>query len=122
MSSCDRLSEPDLLRAAEALLAHVPEDALVARWFERVPRKTWQTPSWRRPRRLQMEVRKKSSPERWAIGEDFEDAFNALLTAYYAAINTRLATQPGFDYFQLAESRRRRVRETMPIFSRHCSS
>jgi hypothetical protein len=54
--------------------------------------------------------------ERWNVGEDFEASFNALLSTYYAAVTERLETQNGFDgYFQLAESRRQRVRE-MPIF------
>ncbi len=55
--------------------------------------------------------------ERWEIGEDFDDTFNQLLRAYYDAVSSRLTMQEGFDaYFRLAESRRNRVRETMPIF------
>jgi hypothetical protein len=54
--------------------------------------------------------------ERWNVRESFKDAFNALLGAYYSAVTARLATQEGFnDYFQLAESRRQKIRE-MPIF------
>ena len=62
------------------------------------------------------------SPERkfadlWQAGEQFQDAYNALLTAYYAALTQRLTTQEGyFDFVRLAESRRHRVRE-MPIGS-----
>jgi hypothetical protein len=61
------------------------------------------------------------SPERefaarWAVGEDFADAFAAELTAYYGAVTKQLATQDGYDdYVRLAETRRRRVRR-MPIF------
>lgn len=54
--------------------------------------------------------------ERWNVGDDFVDPFNALLKKYYAAVTKRLETQAGFDdYFRLAESRRERVRD-MPIF------
>lgn len=54
--------------------------------------------------------------ERWNTGESFQDAFNTLLGNYYAAVTARLATQQGFnEYFQLAESRRQKVRG-MPIF------
>jgi hypothetical protein len=61
------------------------------------------------------------SPERefadlWEIGEDFVDAFNALLEGYYQAVTARLATQKGFDaYYRLAESRREKAKR-MPIF------
>lgn len=55
--------------------------------------------------------------KRWAVGEDFDGTFNGLLRTYYDAVNAQLETQDGFDaYFQLAESRRQRVRDTMPIF------
>jgi hypothetical protein len=55
--------------------------------------------------------------ERWGVGEDFDDTFNELLRTYYGEVSARLATQEGFDaYVRLAESRRDRVRETMPIF------
>jgi hypothetical protein len=54
--------------------------------------------------------------ERWNIGDSFKDAFNAMLNNYYSAVTARLATEEGFnDYFQLAESRRQKIRE-MPIF------
>lgn len=55
--------------------------------------------------------------DRWAVGENFDAEFNRILRTYYEAISARLATQEGFDgYFRLAESRRHRVRQTMPIF------
>jgi hypothetical protein len=55
--------------------------------------------------------------ERWAVGEDFLSAFDDLLARYYEAVRGRLGTQAGFDdYFALAESRRRRGIEEMPIF------
>jgi hypothetical protein len=54
--------------------------------------------------------------DRWNVGKSFKEPFNALLRDYYAAVTGRLATQEGFDgYFELAQSRRQRVRE-MPIF------
>ena len=62
------------------------------------------------------------SPERefadlWGVGEDFTAAFDALLNAYYATIGQRLENQADFDsYFELAEVRRRRGIEEMPIF------
>jgi hypothetical protein len=62
------------------------------------------------------------SPERefadlWQVGEDFEAEFDALLNAYYDAVGGRLQNQADFDsYFELAESRRRRGRDEMPIF------
>jgi len=53
--------------------------------------------------------------DRWGVGEDFADPFDALLTAYYQAVLDRLATREGFfDYVRLAESRRDRVR-ALPI-------
>jgi hypothetical protein len=54
--------------------------------------------------------------ERWNVGENFVGPFNELLGTYYLAVTDRLRTQEGFDdYFQLAESRRQRIRD-MPIF------
>ena len=54
--------------------------------------------------------------ERWAIGEQFEDSFNALLQGYYQAVEAGLQDQERFnEYFRLAESRRQRVKQ-MPIF------
>lgn len=54
--------------------------------------------------------------ERWNVGEDFADPFDALLGAYFAAVGERLATQEGFDdYVRVAESRRRRAKREMPI-------
>ena len=42
--------------------------------------------------------------------------FNRILSRYYDAVEEKLKTQAGFDaYFQLAEERRRRFKETMPI-------
>jgi hypothetical protein len=55
--------------------------------------------------------------ERWNAGEPFEGPFNALLGNYYAAVQTGLADQGSFDdYFKLAESRRLRGVEELPIF------
>lgn len=49
--------------------------------------------------------------ERWETGEDWREAFDALLQDYYAAVVVRLADSAGFDdVFRLAESRRDRVR------------
>jgi len=54
--------------------------------------------------------------ERWATGEDWKDAFGALLQSYYATLRPHVETQDGFDdYTRLAQSRRARVR-AMPIF------
>lgn len=51
----------------------------------------------------------------WDAGEQFADAHNAQLTAYYDALRQRLTTQEGyFDVVRLAESRRQLVRQ-MPI-------
>lgn len=53
--------------------------------------------------------------DRWNVGEQFEQPFNALLQGYFDAFTARLSTQEGFDdYVRLAESRRERVGE-MPI-------
>ncbi len=53
---------------------------------------------------------------RWDAGEDWEEPFGALLTAYYETLRPHATTQAGFDdYTRLAESRRARVR-AMPIF------
>lgn len=54
--------------------------------------------------------------DRWATGDGWRDAFDALLGDYYAAATRKLSDQAGFDaIFRLAESRRNRVR-AMPIF------
>jgi hypothetical protein len=54
--------------------------------------------------------------ELWSLGEQFENPLNERLRQYYAAIETKLTSQAGFDDFmRLANSRRNRVRE-MPIF------
>lgn len=53
--------------------------------------------------------------ERWAVGETFADSFNAMLRAFYAAVQRRLSDQAGFDaVMRLAEARRSDVHE-MPI-------
>jgi hypothetical protein len=98
-----------------ALLAHVPDNATV----------TGGESSFSQEMADAILAAAENSPEgsperefkeRWNVGEDFVGPFNALLSAYYAALINRLGTQQGFDdYFQLAESRRERVRE-MPIF------
>jgi hypothetical protein len=55
--------------------------------------------------------------ERWSVGEDFAGRFNRVLRDYYDAVNRRLENQSDFDaYFELAESRRRRAVQAMPIF------
>jgi hypothetical protein len=62
------------------------------------------------------------SPERefeehWNVEDSFEGPFNALLADYYAGVQAGLATQEGFDaYFRLAESRRQKAVEELPIF------
>lgn len=54
--------------------------------------------------------------ELWGAGDQWRTEFAARLAAYYQQIETRLATQEGFnDYVRLAEARRNRVRQ-MPIF------
>ncbi|MGH2840048.1 MAG: hypothetical protein ACRDKY_04395, partial [Solirubrobacteraceae bacterium] len=53
---------------------------------------------------------------RWEAGEDWRDAFGAVLSAYYETLRPHATTQAGFDdYTRLAQSRRARVRD-MPIF------
>ncbi|HMJ35211.1 MAG TPA: hypothetical protein VK501_14970 [Baekduia sp.] len=60
------------------------------------------------------------SPERefaslWSAGHQWRERFGELLSAYYAAVTTQVATQDGFDAFmRLAEARRDVVRP-MPI-------
>ena len=54
--------------------------------------------------------------ERWAIGTGFKRPFNRILARYYDAVRDQLKRQAGFDaYFQLAEERRRRFKDSMPI-------
>jgi hypothetical protein len=62
----------------------------------------------------------------WAMGDDWETAFADRVARYWAAVQSQLATQAGFDaFFQLAESRRRQFRKrplaefglTLPIAS-----
>ena len=54
--------------------------------------------------------------ERWNVGAQFRGPFNRMLKRYYAAVEEKLKRQAGFDaYFQLAEERRRRFKESMPI-------
>jgi hypothetical protein len=54
--------------------------------------------------------------ERWNVGAQFKRPFNRILKRYYAAVEEKLKRQAGFDaYFQLAEERRRRFKESMPI-------
>jgi hypothetical protein len=54
--------------------------------------------------------------ERWEVGAQFKRPFNRVLKGYYDAVQDKLKRQAGFDaYFQLAEERRRRFKESMPI-------
>ena len=54
--------------------------------------------------------------ERWDVGPQFKRPFNRILKRYYDAVEEKLRRQAGFDaYFQLAEERRRRFKESMPI-------
>ena len=54
--------------------------------------------------------------ERWNVGAQFRRPFNRILKRYYAAVEEKLKRQAGFDaYFQLADDRRRRFKQTMPI-------
>ncbi len=54
--------------------------------------------------------------ERWNVGESFAPPFNALLADYFSKLSERVATQEGLDdYMRLAESRRRRAKDTFPI-------
>jgi hypothetical protein len=54
--------------------------------------------------------------ERWAVGTGFKRPFNRILRRYYEAVRERLERQAGFDaYFQLAEERRQRFKQSMPI-------
>jgi hypothetical protein len=54
--------------------------------------------------------------ERWDAGAQFKRPFNRILKRYYDAVEEKLERQAGFDaYFQLAEERRRRFKEKMPI-------
>ena len=54
--------------------------------------------------------------ERWNVGPQFKRPFNRILKRYYDAVEDKLGRQAGFDpYFQLAEERRRRFRQSMPI-------
>ena len=54
--------------------------------------------------------------ERWNVGAQFRRPFDRILKRYYAAVEEKLKRQAGFDaYFQLAEERRRRCKESMPI-------
>ena len=60
---------------------------------------------------------------RWNIGEDFKQAFDAELKAYFDAVAAKLATQEGFDSFvRLAEAHRnivrgRRIAESPLLFA-----
>jgi hypothetical protein len=99
-----------------ALLAHVPQSALVANGASSFSQEMADAilavaagaPDGAPEREF---------AERWEVGEDFDDMLNGLLRAYYDAVSALLETQEGFDdYFRLAESRRQRVRDTMPIF------
>jgi hypothetical protein len=107
---------PIFSRRREALLAHVPESALITNgsstfsqeMSDAIVAAAEQSPA--------------ESPERefadlWNVGEDFELAFSNRLQSYYDAVTACLATQEGFDeYYRVAESRRQKARE-MPIFS-----
>jgi hypothetical protein len=54
--------------------------------------------------------------ERWGVGPQFKRPFNRILKRYYGAVEEKLKRQAGFDaYFQLAEERRRRFKDSMPI-------
>jgi hypothetical protein len=99
-----------------ALLAHVPETATVSDGASGFSQEMADAVV------AAAETSPQASPERefaerWAVGEDFLSAFDDLLARYYEAVRGRLGTQAGFDdYFALAESRRRRGIEEMPIF------
>lgn len=99
----------------EALLAHVPDTATVTdgastfsqEMADAVLAAAPDTPDGSPEREF---------AERWHVGEQFQEPFDALLTPYFAAVAERLQTAEGFDdYVRLAESRRNVVR-TMPIF------
>jgi hypothetical protein len=54
--------------------------------------------------------------ERWAVGEDFVEPFDALLAPYFAGIAAQVTTQAGFDaYTRLADTRRRQAQASTPI-------
>jgi hypothetical protein len=54
--------------------------------------------------------------ERWGVGPGFASPFNKILRRYYAAVKRQLKSQAGFEpYFKLAEERRKRFKESMPI-------
>lgn len=55
--------------------------------------------------------------QRWSLGDaGWEASFNEELNAYYGEVQTRVATQAGFnDYVRLAESRRNEFRK-LPLF------
>jgi hypothetical protein len=54
--------------------------------------------------------------ERWNVGASFKRPFNRILKRYYDAVEEKLKRQAGFDaYFQLAEERRVRFKQSMPI-------
>jgi hypothetical protein len=99
----------------EALLAHVPSSATIAN----------QSSSFSEEMANTILDKAESTPEgsperefaeRWNVGDHFAPAFNQLLGAYFAQAKERAATPDGFDDFtRLAESRRRRAKETMPI-------
>ena len=53
---------------------------------------------------------------RWNVGPQFKRPFNRILKRYYEAVEDKLKRQAGFDpYFQLAEERRLRFKQSMPI-------
>lgn len=99
----------------EALLAHVPARAVVTDGASSFSQELGDAVA------AAAEGTPADSPERefaarWALGEDFQAAFDAELQDYYQAVTARLATQDGYDdVVRLAESRRARMR-TMPVF------
>jgi hypothetical protein len=98
-----------------ALLRHVPDAARITNGRSRF------SADMAAAIRAAAETAPTGSPEaefaeRWNAGAQFKRPFNRILRRYYAAVQEKLARQAGFDaYFQLAEERRRRFKESMPI-------
>jgi hypothetical protein len=98
----------------EALLAHVPESAVLTDGSSEFPEQFVAAIV------AAAENSGQGSPERefaelWAAGANWKQQFGELLSAYYDAVVSRLLTDDGFEpYMRLAESRRERVRR-MPI-------
>jgi hypothetical protein len=100
-----------------ALLDHVPDSATI-----KDGRSTFSADMARRILAVADAAPRGAAPaeqefaERWRVGARFASEFNKLLRRYYRAVGTKLRTQAGFEpYFELAEERRLRFEETMPI-------